>query len=561
MTPPASVLSRAALDDYLSHSLDMLGWALFHPIAGDVLQQHRDNLRMVASVGARHVPWAAGFFWNKSLHFDVDLTAAAQVADDLHAQDSGIIVGAAIYETTSPQANEIAIPNWIFEEFNQPVTVRNFDWTKIAYADQRPSDGNPDTPAIDITQLEARMWYFYWARRYIDIGYEDLHLGEVYTVTQNDIPDYRRYWEIVQRIRRYAATHARRGFVLINAQTYPADGIGRYNNETGVHGIVSADGHLALDYPWNNLRPKENPSSPQDATLVEWQDTIFGRTAVGISPNGWSCEPCPYSASPDQGGGPNPGVPIGFPYVWGWSEWDWWVNQPQSYRQDWLWYAVAWLAKTDPNGHLQMPGEGRGGGRPGIGWYHANIPWYSQTDPAASSRNELFYGFDDEGAVKAILSGTADPRLLNGTFGRPALTGGLTEVVAPVVPSWSFAGTAGVAQSGSTFIGSLALAAGQQVAFISGTGSITQPSIFPGGKPYQLQLNTAVRTVGGVSDQQSLIVALDGVVLGSVAPGGSLAVATQDLGSPPAGVHELSISGAAAGAATAVIASAQIVAN
>jgi len=324
---------------------------------------------------------------------------------------------------------------------------------------------------------------------------------------------------------------------------------------------VSADGYLALDYLYDGLRPKENPSSPQDATLAEWQDTIFGRTAGGISPNGWSCQHMPYTASLDPGGSPNPGVPIGFPSVWGWSEWDWWVNQAQPYRQDWLWYAVAWLAKTDPNGHLRMPGEGGGGGRPGIDWYHANTPWYSQSDPDASTRNQWFYGFDDEPAIKAILSGTADPRLLNGTFGRPALTGGLTEVVAPVVPSWSFAGTAGVAQSGSSFIGSLALAAGEQVAFISGTGSITQPLIFPGGKPYQLRLNTAVRTVGGVADHQSLTVALDGIVLGLVAPGGSLAVATQDLGSPAAGVHELSISGAAAGAATAVLASVQIVAN
>ena len=156
--------------------------------------------------------------------------------------------------------------------------------------------------------------------------------------------------------------------------------------------------------------------------------------------------------------------------MWGWSEWDWWVNQAQPYRQDWLWYAVVWLAKTDPNGHLRMPGEGDGGGRPGIDWYHANTPWYSQSDANAAVRNQWFLGFDDEAAIKAILSGTADPRLLDGVFERPSLTGGLTEAIAPVVPSWSFAGTAGVARSGSAFVGSLALAAGQQVAFISGTG-------------------------------------------------------------------------------------------
>ena len=58
-----------------------------------------------------------------------------------------------------------------------------------------------------------------------------------------------------------------------------------------------------------------------------------------------------------------------------------------------------------------------------------------------------------------------------------------------------------------------------------------------------------------------MTIALDGTVLGSVVMSGSLAVVTQDLGSPSAGVHELTISGATAGATTALIASAQVMAN
>src|SRR5690349_4111321 len=152
LTPPASALSRAALDDYLSHSLVMQTWALNEPqLGGDALRQHQDNLRMVANVGAKHVQWAAGFFWGRHSVFDVEpiMTAAAQLAVDLHAQAPGIIVSAGIFETTSPLVDQIAIPGWVFEEFNQPVTVRNFDWSRMAYSDQRVSDGNPETPAID----------------------------------------------------------------------------------------------------------------------------------------------------------------------------------------------------------------------------------------------------------------------------------------------------------------------------------------------------------------------------------------------------------------------------
>lgn len=557
MTPAASALTEAQLNNYLSHSLVMQTWALFQPISGDVLSQHQDNLRMVANVGAKHIQWAAGFFWSTTSNFAVEpiMTAAAQIAADLHSQDPDIIVGAGIFETTSPLVDAIAIPDWVFQEFGQPVVTRNFDWTMMAYADQRPSDGNPSTPAIDITRLEARMWYFYWAKRYIDMGYEDLHFGELKTVTQNDIPNDANYWDLVQRVRQYAATNARRGFVLINALSYPADDTGQTNTATGVHGLVSSNGYLALDYLYDGLRPKENTSSPQDATLLEYEDTIFGRTVGGISPNGWNCQHMPYSVSLDPAASPDPGTPIGFPYVWGWSEWDWWVNQSQPYREDWLWYAVSWLAITDPNGHLRMPGMGDGGGLAGIDWYHANIPWYAQTDPNAASLDLYYMGFDDEPTIKAIFSGTADPVILNGGFSRPVLTNGQTDVTAPVVPSWSFSGAAGVAGAGSGYVGSAALNAGQQVGFLSGTGSIAQPLIFPGGKAYQIQITAADRVVNATPDTQSLTVSLDGTTVGAVPLTGTLATTALSLGSPAGGAHTITIAGTATTSATAIVAS------
>lgn len=560
MTPTTSSLSRATLDAYLSRSIMMDSWAIQQPFSGDVLTQNSDNLRMLANIGAKHVSWATLFFWTTTSVYNVEaiMTTAGQIVGDIHAQDPSIIVGAGIFETTSAQISNIAIPDWVFQEFNQPVVVRNFDWTKMTYADQRVSDGNPNTPAIDLTQLESRMWYYYWAKRYIDLGFEDLDFGEVFTITQNDIPGYANYWDLVQRVRKYAATNAPRGFVLLSGQSYPADASGKWDND-GVHGIVSSNGYLALDYLYHGLRPEENPNSPQDAIIANWQDVPFNKTAGGISPNGWNCAHMPYVAALDPGGSPNPGIPIGFPSVWGWSEWDWWVNQSQVYRDNWLWYAEAWLAATDPNGHLRIPGMGDGGGLPGIDWYHSNIPWYSQSDPNAPTLNQYFMGFDDEPTIKAIWSGTADPTLLNGDFSRPVLVTGQADITAPPVPSWSFAGAAGVAGVGSAYVGSQALNSGQQVGFISGTGSIEQALLFPGSQTYHVQINAADRVVNGTQDVQSLAVTLDGTTIGAVALSGALATTSLSLGGPTAGVHQLTISGSGAASATAIIASVSIV--
>jgi hypothetical protein len=561
MTPTASALSRETLDAYLSRSIMMDSWAIQQPFSGDVLTQNADNLRMLANIGAKHVSWTTLFFWTTTSVYDVEaiMTTAGQIVGDIHAQDPSIIVGAGIFETTSAQISNIEVPGWVFQEFGQPVVVRNFDWTKMTYADQRVSDGNPNTPAIDLTQLESRMWYYYWARRYIDLGFEDLDFGEIFTITQNDIPGYANYWDLVQRVREYAVTNAPHGFVLLSGQSYPADPNGKWDNN-GVHGIVSSNGYLALDYLYHGLRPKENPASPQDAIIANWQDVPFNKTAGGISPNGWNCTHMPYVAALDPGGSPNPGVAIGFPSVWGWSEWDWWVNQSQAYRDNWLWYAEAWLAMTDPNGHLRIPGMGDGGGLPGIDWYHANIPWYSQSDPNAQTWNQYFLGFDDEPTIKAIWSGTADPTLLNGAFSRPVLVTRQTDITAPAVPSWSFSGTAGVAGAGSAFVGSQALNPGQQVGFISGTGSIGQALLFPGSNTYHLQINAADRVLNGTPDTQSLAVTLDGTTIGTVTLNGSLAITSVSLGNPSAGVHQLSILGSGDASATAIIASVGIVA-
>jgi hypothetical protein len=564
-----TVLSEADLRGYLARSIAMHYWSGEVPYqTGDAHTQHLDNLRMVQNVGAKHVQHVAFIWWDLNTTMDIEnhFSTAQRVVADIHAQDATIIVGAGCFETAGPGMNVVPVPEWVFAEFSLPVVTRTFDWKQMLYPDQRVSDGNPSTLAIDITKLEARMWFYYMTRRYIDCGFEDIHLGEVATLTQNDIPTYANYWDLVNRIRAYAAQNARRKFFLINAQTYPANQAGIWDEANGVHGIADAAGNLALDYIYHGTRAKENPDSPQDCVLAGYRDTIYGKTRGGRAPQGWICERQLYSLQLDPGASPNAGVPIGYPYQWGWSEPDWLVNQPRTYRADWLRYAVAWLGVEDTYGFFAPLGMSDGGLIPGITYYHANNPWYGTLgDPnlperSTDPRDQWFKGFGDEPVIKELFDGTADPVILNGDFHRPVLTGTTVDWIAPEVPSWTFSGTAGVARSGSTYVGSQSLASGAQVGVLAGTGSISQAILAPGGRNYLLQISAAQRTGPRGTDGQSIVVSVDGMPVWQFAPSDSFVETT--IVCPPLqrGAHLITIAGSSAGTDVALLANVQIAA-
>ena len=42
-------------------------------------------------------------------------------------------------------------------------------------------------------------------------------------------------------------------------------------------------------------------------------------------------------------------------HVWGWDEINWFIKQPELYRNEWLEYAYKWVRDTDENGYFQLP--------------------------------------------------------------------------------------------------------------------------------------------------------------------------------------------------------------
>jgi len=553
-TTASAPLTQSALDDILQKSIDMKGWSQLLPYQpGDAHTQHLDNIRMLGNIGARLAAFVANSFLFVDTPFDVDdfFSTVTRVCADIHAALPNMIVGGACYETTAPALNRIPIPDWVFQEFSLPVEVRNFDWQKMSYPDQRVADGNANSQAIDISQTEARMWYFYMCRRLIDAGYEDIHLGELFTITQSDLPGYRNFIDLLGRIRRYGAHAARRGFVLLQAATYPANDAGQWDDANGKHGPVDSQGNLLLDYCYAGTRAKENADFPYEASLAVYHDVIFGRSRGGVHPLGWRCERGPYITQLDNGASPKPGTPIGWPYVWGWSEPDWFINQPPAYRQDWLRYAVTWMRRVDPVGHFRPTGHNSGGGLPGISWYHANVPWYgvpddlNVPDSRKDARDEWFKGFNDEPEIAALWSTSAPARVVNGDFARPQLTASHPYALAPTVPFWDFSGQSGVTLSSGTY-GSTNAAAGRQYGFVAGTGKVSQAVLFNAPTKCAFMLSSAQRRTASQSDNQTVEVALDGTVLGQVTPGAAFDQTVLYCGTVATGVHTLSVTGKSA---------------
>ncbi|MHB8972229.1 MAG: hypothetical protein ACYC3X_22865 [Pirellulaceae bacterium] len=100
----------------------------------------------------------------------------------------------------------------------------------------------------------------YWSRRYIDAGYENIHLGMIGIMDQAD-KGHVFSFELLDKVRAYAKHTARRHFVLFNSQ-FP-------------YGVVE-NGRLLFDFHQMQLRPKDVAGSPEKCILELGYGVMFG---------------------------------------------------------------------------------------------------------------------------------------------------------------------------------------------------------------------------------------------------------------------------------------------
>jgi hypothetical protein len=372
-------ISREVLESYLSRSITysslldrsfLEGWA-----GGDL----NDSIRCITNVGAKFIGRVV-FTWNGENRLLNYINDSRQITARIHAIDSEIILQACFFETVSIKVESIPVPAWVFEEFGLIPEVRNFSFNDMYVVGGPHEDfwGN-DTAVPDMSKLETRMWAFYLSAVYIDIGIEAIHFGQVALMSTND-PDHANWRDMLQRVRAYATTHARRHLVICDAHV-PNGGY--------VH-----DCKLMFDFHSFPIRSAEIEDEPQKTKLVAYfLDSIYKRSKGGITPSGWACDSLPYIVEFDNAGlSDTPGEYTPGMDTWGYDDILWYAHQPEQYRNSWLWYGVRWLESNDPNGFLQMPGS-----RPlaeqvnGSNFYFANTESVNMTN-----------GFNQEETIKTI---------------------------------------------------------------------------------------------------------------------------------------------------------------
>jgi len=372
-------ISRAVLENYLSRAITFAellnGERTEKELGGSV----DDNIRMLKNIGAKFAGRAI-YMWGGERRIEALLAGARPIVRKIHAAAPDIVLQAAAFEIVTEQVNALPIPAWVFKEFELAPSKRNFSYDAMLYRDgHRKGQWSRGGSVPDMSRLETRMWFFFLCARYIDIGIEAIHFGQVEIMDDRDV-DHAGWRDMIARVRRYAAKHARRRFLLCDAHV-PSGGI--------VH-----DGMLMFDFHSFPLRIEEVVAEPQKGILkIGYLDSIFRRSKGGVTPSGWTCESLPYIVELDNfGSSGKPGQNIGRHYIWGYDEICWFAHQGAQYRNEWLKYAWQWIRKNDPNGHLQMPGA-RTLANPvrNIKWYWANTP--SKKVPNA---------FDQEETIKQI---------------------------------------------------------------------------------------------------------------------------------------------------------------
>jgi hypothetical protein len=370
-------MSEEVLRSYLSRAMTTMYLLTSH---GDF----DDNLRMLTNCGVKFAGRAV-YQWGREEGGAVAMPkkweATKAKAAKIHSADPELILQACIFEIVSRDVNDLAVPAWAFEELGRSVEQRNFRYEEMIYPSGRGSNQWGQGSSVpDVSRGETKLWFYFLARSYIDVGCEAIHFGQAELMNGND-PKLDHWTEVLANARRYAAKHARRHFVLCDAHV-PRGGLVR-------------DGKLLFDFHTFPLRIEEVPDKPKQAQLrVGYTDAIYGRSRGGLTPSGWRCEHLPYLVEFDNYGcSRRPGeAGQGRFWIWGWDEITWFSQQPENARNDWLRYAWNWVREHDSAGYVQMPGmRVISGGIDSKRWYDVN-------QPSAATPN----GFGQEQIIRVL---------------------------------------------------------------------------------------------------------------------------------------------------------------
>jgi hypothetical protein len=373
-----AAISRQVLENYLERSISF--GELLHDDLGQPRNNRgvdpRDNVRLILSSKAKFIGRAI-LVWGREQSLPNLLRRAKPYAAALHKADPEIILQGTAFEIVSPGVESIPVPEKVFAEFDLPYRKRNFHYRDMLYGDGRFVNYWGSLGSVpDMSRLETRMWFYFLAQSYIDVGIEAIHFGQVDLMDKED-PHHVHWIDMLDRVRAYARKHARRHYLLCDAPHPTVEG-----------------GKLLFDFQSAALRIAQVADRPYQGVLRAGYSTAsLLKGGGGITPSGWSCAQSPYLLEFDNVGLGDPGKPSKPPFVWGWDEITWFALLPEAERNQWLRYAWKWVKESDPNCHLQMPGSRiLTPGKPNVPrWYWAN----TRSDACPQ-------GFNTESTIKEL---------------------------------------------------------------------------------------------------------------------------------------------------------------
>lgn len=340
-------ISEPVLRNYLAKAVTMSEFCVKAELAQDGYNPCKnDDVRFLESIGAKFVGRAA-FRWGNEdqLNKPEFQNYMKETIERVHEKDGDVIFQAAIFEAVSRQVNQVPIPARVFEAFGHEVVHRNFNYGAMLDDSGRYVDlWGAGCSVPDLTKLETQYWFYFLATMYIDAGFEAIHWGQIALIGMNDT-NHAQFQQLLDQVRIYASTHARRKYLLFDAHT-PNKG-------------VVVDGRLLLDFHSFPLRVKELAGKPMEGILeVGHLDALYTKSKGGIAPSGWHSENLPYLVEFDNFGiSQAPGIAdTTSHFVWGYDEITWFSMLPPEDQSAWMAYAYQWLQKNAPNGYLQMPG-------------------------------------------------------------------------------------------------------------------------------------------------------------------------------------------------------------
>lgn len=331
-------ISREVLENYLSRCVTAAG--LFE---SETLE---DDLRAVKDMGVKFLGRASGI-WYMPMEDEEHFRLSEELAEKVHAVDPEIILQACVFEWIVERMEEIKIPDYVFKAFDMEPKDRNFCLKNALFTDESSGFISPrEDPCKnggipDLSRREAQMWFYYRATRYIDCGYEALHMGQIHLYTAHD-PGMEKTAHLFDMIREYARVHGRRHKVLLDAHT---------------HG-VNIRGKLLFDYhamPFTRVPLLEVPG--EKLVLVR-----EGYSEGGENPNGWLADAMPYLMEYDNWGGLVVDVrdsltreELAWKDWWGYDQIAWFANQPEESRNHFLEYTYKWTEINNPNAYFELP--------------------------------------------------------------------------------------------------------------------------------------------------------------------------------------------------------------